>query len=430
MANVDTHEEFWGITLSGDQKIHAWNPANDEQEIEHKIQVTQACLGSKAKDGERNVVEVTTEDDNGRKISCAVVSLRVGFIECIHLELGFTNAVKFALKEGSGPLSLCGVHLMALPLDLSDEDSSSKGEEMIPQLVETHAKTLKDAEAVEEVVMKKSKKRVASDEKEAVVAKKKKGSVEKEDPVVVVVDGSKKGKKKVAVIESDEDVEGEEVDDEDDEGDDEAVQELVLTEAKEDNDTVSESGDEEPEFGDDIDSEDDDGDDDDDSDDDDDDMADFLVEDGMETDEDDDDDGEGDDEDEDDDDEDSEESEEEAPQQVKPKQSVKTNGVKNEQEKSKAAVTPAKGKIKPTKPQKGKENSKVNSTPTAKEDKTKEKKSSTPKRTPEELRTLLLKSPNLPKKYEKFANFMKNNMKVADVRSQKELWEFVQKNKK
>lgn len=58
MANVDTNEEFWGITLSKEKKTHTWNPAATEEDVEHKIQVTQACLGLKAKEGERNVVEV------------------------------------------------------------------------------------------------------------------------------------------------------------------------------------------------------------------------------------------------------------------------------------------------------------------------------------------------------------------------------------
>merc|ERR1712168_772837 len=140
MANVDTNEEFWGITLTGERKVHTWNPVEAEEDVEHKIQVTQACLGQKAKEGERNVIEVTTEDDDGKKISCAIVSLRVGFAECMHLELGFTNPVKFILKEGNGPISLCGVHLSALPLDLDDNDddveSSDEEEEEVPQLVE------------------------------------------------------------------------------------------------------------------------------------------------------------------------------------------------------------------------------------------------------------------------------------------------------
>merc|ERR1712156_921890 len=158
MANVDTNEEFWGITLTGTNKTHTWNPVVDEEEIEHKIQLTQACLGIKAKENERNVIEVTTEDDNGKKMSCAIVSLRVGFVECMHLELGFTNPVKFVLKEGNGPLSLSGVHLSALPLDLDgDEDDlmDSSDEEDVPQLVKSTA-TIEELEdpVVEEKVEK------------------------------------------------------------------------------------------------------------------------------------------------------------------------------------------------------------------------------------------------------------------------------------
>merc|ERR1712156_789165 len=154
MANVDTNEEFWGITLTGTNKTHTWNPIVDEEEIEHKIQLTQACLGIKAKENERNVIEVTTEDDNGKKISCAIVSLRVGFVECMHLELGFTNPVKFVLKEGNGPLSLSGVHLSALPLDLDGEEDDamdSSDEEDVPQLVESAA-TAKIEEILNEKV--------------------------------------------------------------------------------------------------------------------------------------------------------------------------------------------------------------------------------------------------------------------------------------
>ena len=93
--------------------------------MEHKLQVTSACLGPKAKNGERNLVEVTTEDDSGKQTTCSIVSLRVGQKECLHLELGFNNPTKFTLREGSGPISLCGVHLQAGPIDFSDESDSS-----------------------------------------------------------------------------------------------------------------------------------------------------------------------------------------------------------------------------------------------------------------------------------------------------------------
>merc|ERR1712142_852912 len=175
MANVDTNEEFWGITLTGERKVHTWNPAEAEEDVEHKIQVTQACLGQKAKEGERNVIEVTTEDDDGKKISCAIVSLRVGFAECMHLELGFTNPVKFMLKEGNGPISLCGVNLSALPLDLDNNDMESSDEddedEEVPMLVEAAKSTAKVEELPDEKVEEEEKtEATAAEEKEAVPA--------------------------------------------------------------------------------------------------------------------------------------------------------------------------------------------------------------------------------------------------------------------
>merc|ERR1711973_1066209 len=175
MANVDTNEEFWGITLTAERKVHTWNPVEAEEDVEHKIQVTQACLGQKAKEGERNVIEVTTEDDDGKKISCAIVSLRVGFAECMHLELGFTNPVKFMLKEGNGPISLCGVHLSALPLDLDNNDMESSDEddedEEVSMLVEAVKSTAKVEELPDEKVEEeKTEATPAAEEKEPIPA--------------------------------------------------------------------------------------------------------------------------------------------------------------------------------------------------------------------------------------------------------------------
>jgi len=473
MANVDTHEEFWGITLSGDKKTHAWNPASSEEEVEHKIQVTQACLGHKAKEGERNVVEVTTADDNGKTISCAIVSLRVGFNECMHLELGFTNKVKFVLKEGNGPLSLCGVHLMALPLDLDNLGSDDSSDEEVPQLLAVDAGVKKEGESTvkediplkesdkiddsntteeseevtvvpdekekkeEKVVEKKSKKRVADDEKQEVVSpKKKKEENEKEvtkvEEAVTIVEETKDEDTKMEEAEDtseddDEDDDSEDDEEEDDEEEEEAnshVPEVIEMEAKEDTeDGDSESGDEEPSFGDDIGSDDDeDGDEDDE--DGEEDLDGFIV--GEDSDESGDDDDDDDDDDE-DESEDDDESEEEVPQPKKTQPAKPNGNAKKMKQKPDSTAVKKPAKEKPP----GKENLATPTKDKAKDD-TKDKKGNTgtPKRTPEELKTFLLKSPNLPKKYEKFANFMKNNMKVADAKTQKELWEYIQKNKK
>ena len=110
--------------MSKDKKEYVWDPsAESEEDVEHKLQLTTACLGAEAREGERNLVAVTTENDNGKKITCPILSLRIGSKECMHLDLGFTNTTKFKLTSGTGPLSLCGVHLQALPLDFDEEDS-------------------------------------------------------------------------------------------------------------------------------------------------------------------------------------------------------------------------------------------------------------------------------------------------------------------
>merc|ERR1712168_792155 len=46
------------------------------------------------------------------------------------------------------------------------------------------------------------------------------------------------------------------------------------------------------------------------------------------------------------------------------------------------------------------------------------------------IKQALLKSPSLPKKFEKFKNFMRSSYKITDEETTKEVWEFVQKNKK
>jgi len=435
MANVDTNEEFWGITLSKENKIHSWNPEEDEEDIEHKIQVTQACLGVKAKEGERNVIEVTTEDDNGKKMSCAVVSLRVGFTECMHLELGFTNPVKFVLKEGNGPISLCGVHLSALPLDFNnenDEDSSDEGEESVfmhgdedeefPSLEEVISGGCAKIEEITddkvEFLPQKDKKSVKEPEEKKEVVEEKKEVVEEKKEVVE--------EKKEVVEEKKEAVEDKKV------GEEKEVvvaKKRALTEEKEDKETVApkkkkEEAKEEEEEDEDDDDDDDDEDMEDDDDDDDEDDEDDEDEDDIDMDDIDSDDMDSDDEDDEDDSEDEEE-EEEAAKPVK-KQPAKVNGVPLKKDAGKQPP-----KAKPTANKENVNTANKVATPKAKNMKdTPKKDSATPKKTPDELKTFLLKSPNLPKKFEKFTNFLKNNVKVTDAKVQKEMWEFVQKNKK
>merc|ERR1719427_2579184 len=128
-------EEFWGITLSEELKDYMWVPPaskDEEDDIEYQIRVTQACLGRRPKEGERNLVEVTTKD-NDKKMTTSIAALRVGPVESIHLDLVFTDAVQFTLAEGSGPVSLSGIFVMSKP---ESEEEGGVAWEDVEELLE------------------------------------------------------------------------------------------------------------------------------------------------------------------------------------------------------------------------------------------------------------------------------------------------------
>ena len=68
----------------------------------------QACLGVSAKDGERNVIQVTTEDEEGELVKHTILSLRAGGTEQCSLFLTLHPPVTFELVSGSGPVHVVG----------------------------------------------------------------------------------------------------------------------------------------------------------------------------------------------------------------------------------------------------------------------------------------------------------------------------------
>ncbi|XP_012555099.2 nucleoplasmin-like protein ANO39 isoform X1 [Hydra vulgaris] len=383
----DTQEEFWGCVLTKDKKEFTWDPQTDsEADVEHKLQLSTACLGFKAKENERNLVEVTTEDNNGKDITCPIVVLRVGGKECVHIDLGFTNKTKFILKEGSGPLALSGVHLQALPLDFEDEEDESEDDE-VPKLVQSkETKTESKAETKKPVAADGDKNAVKDAKEETKVAETK--AIKRPAQDKSSNDAKKKKVEPVVAADNEE------------ESSDEEMPSLLDNEAEEEDDEDSDDGDDEPEDGDDVDSD----------------------EDEEEEDEEEDDEEE----------EDEEESEEESPVKINKKTPQKQQNGKPAQTENKTPSnqkvsdkkTP--GKKDAAKTPQGKKENNTQKTPQSK----KEAKTPQAKKTPDEIKQMLLKSPNVPKTFDKFVNFMKNNMKVVDQTTQKEFWDYVQKNKK
>ena len=94
-----------GVELSGKQRKVQWPVSEEELEPDvttrlelrqvswcvhalhtqpatsKKSLLIQACLGAKAKPGERNVVELTAEDENGQEVTHSILSLSVGGTE-------------------------------------------------------------------------------------------------------------------------------------------------------------------------------------------------------------------------------------------------------------------------------------------------------------------------------------------------------------
>jgi len=142
LAPGQTHEEYWGMNLTETEKDFFWEPPEEEEDdIEHSIRLTQACLGRNPKEGERNLVEVTIENDDGKKVTNSIVALRTGPFECVHLDLGFTKPFQLSLVEGSGPISLTGFH-WTTRLD-GEEEEEEEDEEEEEEMIEPEPKQKK-----------------------------------------------------------------------------------------------------------------------------------------------------------------------------------------------------------------------------------------------------------------------------------------------
>merc|ERR1712141_344463 len=353
-----------------------------EDDVETKLQILQACLGANAKDGERNIIDVTVSDADGKEATHTILSMA-------RVDLGFVEKVKFKLAKGNGPVHLCGSLLRAYS-PFSDEDEDESDDEDIPELVTPQKK----ADADEKPGIKGEKKQPQVGKKDVSELANKSG-VKKSS--IMADEAGKKSKDKKANVEEDD-----ETSEEDDE--DEALLKgkgLLVDEASEDEEDDDDMSDE----GDELDSDEDEELDDED----DDDLEDMSDE-----------------------EEESEEEEKlEPPKAKKPK--VVANGHKDDKGKSPGKKQEAKKAETPkSHPEVKGKTPKSADKKTPKGEKKDGKDAKTPKSAPsiDEVKTKLLKSPNLPKTAEKFKNFMKNAHKLTDEKEVQGVWEWLQKNKK
>lgn len=84
----------------------------------HSLILKSAMLGSKATEGERNIISIKTKDIEENDIEQPVFSLTLGrndMIPNFDLHLGTRNEIEFKLIEGNGPVYITCTHLLEMP---------------------------------------------------------------------------------------------------------------------------------------------------------------------------------------------------------------------------------------------------------------------------------------------------------------------------
>ncbi|XP_051946426.1 nucleoplasmin-3 [Xyrauchen texanus] len=126
---------IFSCELSSDVPFYTFQ-ADEDEAMEHFLELRTICLGDGAKE-ENNVVEVTSMNQQGKKISVPVANLHISCLPMVSLgEFELMAPVTLRLKSGSGPVTVSGLHLVATENEDSDmseeEDDDDDSEEEMP----------------------------------------------------------------------------------------------------------------------------------------------------------------------------------------------------------------------------------------------------------------------------------------------------------
>merc|ERR1712183_1123412 len=104
------------LSRARDQAILKLEDDADEDGENHLLMLKQACLGADAVAGERNVIELHTNDFSDKEQRHPICSLTLGKNEFVNLDLclGWSKNkdVKLKLVMGSGPVSVSGMRFV------------------------------------------------------------------------------------------------------------------------------------------------------------------------------------------------------------------------------------------------------------------------------------------------------------------------------
>jgi len=134
---------IWGCKLFSDTPSYKWDTSeedDDEDFVEHTLQLKQLVLGAEATISERNIVAIETKSFDGEDLQLVIGCLEVGKTENQAVDLTFTNEipVTFRLVHGAGPVHLIAQHTVEFPeaegseADTADETCDS--EEGVPDV--------------------------------------------------------------------------------------------------------------------------------------------------------------------------------------------------------------------------------------------------------------------------------------------------------
>ncbi|CAH3117285.1 unnamed protein product [Porites lobata] len=390
-------EFFWGCELNKEKREYSWDSEDEElskADIEQKLVVSQACLGAKAKSSEKNIVEVTTTDSSDSSVTHTILNLQSGRLDQCRLSLGFPSSVVFKLVEGSGPVHLTGSVYQELFIEQGEGEEDSDDDEEAPNLLNSEANSTSKKRPLPSETPKgppKKLARVEDEEDESGEEEEDEDQDESsEEPVKMEVDKKDKQKKNAETTpkastnkteekdakakktkkDSVEEDESEEESEEDDEDEDEEEEEEEEDESGEDESEEEDDEDEEDES------------------EEEDEIADSLVA----------------------------KKKGGKPEQKKPlTNGVSKPGKKTAEEKEKPPKTAAKQQ---------------STTKTGGKDAKKPAPKTPETLSMDQIKEKLKKTPSLPKKVDKFKNYMRSSFKMTDEGTVTKLWDWLQENRK
>lgn len=123
---------LFSCELSSKVPFYTFEDGDDEEDLEHILELRTVCLGEGAKE-ESNVVEVTAMNHQGKTVSVPIANLHIKCLPMVSLgEFELKAPVTIRLKAGTGPVVVSGLHLIASQVeddDLSEEEDEEDEDE-------------------------------------------------------------------------------------------------------------------------------------------------------------------------------------------------------------------------------------------------------------------------------------------------------------